>query len=145
MAESTAYAVKARAEMVYRILEGFREQAFELARDIGIESLTAPRGLRAFIDKMRSIVLPRAAEKARELFRAGQWQGALARQGGKSMLSHTSRRRRWWQLLRYLDSSIELSEPMRVELLPELSGPSRQEALVVKACTNECVLPCGVL
>ena len=133
MAESTAYAVKARAEMVHRILEGFREQAFELARDIGIESLTAPRGLRAFIDKMRSIVLPRAADKARrELFRAGQRQGALARQGGKSMLSHTSRRRRWWKLLRSLDSSIELSG---VELLPEL------EALIVKACTNECVLP----
>ena len=79
---------------------------------------------------MRSIVFPRAAEKARELFRVGQREGALARQGGESMLSYTSK------LVRCLDSSIELSEPMRVELLHELSGLSRQEALVIKACTS---------
>ena len=34
------------------------------------------------------------------------------------------------------DDSIELSEPMRVELLLELSGLSRQESLVIKACTS---------
>ncbi|CAE7949792.1 unnamed protein product, partial [Symbiodinium sp. KB8] len=76
---------------------------------------------------MRNVVFPRAAEEARELFRAGQRQGALARQGGESMLSYVSRRRRWWKLLKSLDSSIELSEPMRVELLLELSGLSRQD------------------
>ena len=52
------------------------------------------------------------------------------------MLSYVSRRRRWWKLLKSLDSSIELSEPMRVELLLELSGLSRQESLVIKACTS---------
>ena len=85
-------------------------------------------------------MFPRAAEEARELFRAfkaGQRQGALARQGGESMLSYVSRRRRWWKLLKSLDDSIELSEPMRVELLLELSGlSSRQESLVIKACTS---------
>ena len=45
-----------------------------------------------------------------------------------------SRRRRWWKLLKTLDGSIELSEPMRVELLLELSGLSRQEIIVIKAC-----------
>ena len=39
MDESTPYAVKARTEMVDRVLEGLRDEAFELARDIGIESL----------------------------------------------------------------------------------------------------------
>ena len=53
------------------------------------------------------------------------------------MLSYVSRRRRWWKFLRALDSSIELSEPMRVELLLELSGLSRQESLVIKACTSD--------
>ena len=33
-------------------------------------------------------------------------------------------------------ASIELSEPMRVELLLELSGLSRQESLVIKTCTS---------
>ena len=85
---------------------------------------------------MRNVVFPRAAEEARELFRAGQPQGALARQGSESMLSYVSRRRRWWKLLNSLDSSIELSEPMHMELLLELSGLSRQESLVIKACTS---------
>eukprot|EP00439_Symbiodinium_sp_Y106_P085971 s133_g30.t1 len=102
MDESTPYTVKARTEMVHRVLEGLRDEAFELARDIGIESLTEPGGLRTFITQMRNVVFPRAAEEARELFRAGQRHGVLARQGGESMLSHVSRRRRWWKLLKSL-------------------------------------------
>ena len=137
MDETTSYAVKLRTEMVHKVLEGLRDEAFELARDIGIEEITAPGGLRAFMEKLRNVVFPRAAEEARELFRAGQRPGTLARQSGESMLSYISRRRRWWKLLKSLDSSIELSEPMRVELLLELSGLSRQEALVVKACTSD--------
>ena len=96
--------------MVHRVLEGLRDEAFELARDIGIESLTAPGGLRNFLAQLRNVVFLHAAEEARELFRAGQRHG--------------------------VDSSIELSEPMRVELLLELSGLSRQESLVIKACTS---------
>ena len=136
-AEGTPYAVKLRTEMVHRVLEGLRDEAFELARDIGIESLTGPGGLDDFINRMREVVFPRATEEARELFRAGQGQGTLARQAGESMLSYVSRRRRWWKLLKTLDSSIELSEPMRVELLLELSGLTRQESLVMKACAQD--------
>ena len=58
MDETTSYAVKARTEMVHRVLEGLRDEAFELARDIGIESLTEPGGLRAFITQMRNVVFP---------------------------------------------------------------------------------------
>ena len=53
--------------------------------------------------------------------------GSLARQNGESMLSYVSRRRRWWNLLKTLDGSIELSEPMRVELLLDsLAYPGRR-------------------
>ncbi|CAE7946174.1 unnamed protein product [Symbiodinium sp. KB8] len=136
MDESTHWAVKLCTEMVQKVVEGLRGEAFELARDIGIEAMTAPGGLKAFIQSLREIVFPRASEEARELFRAGQRPGALARQTGESMLSYISRRRRWWKLLKTLDPSIELSEPMRVELLLELSGLTRQEALVIKACRS---------
>ena len=41
MDESSSYAVKARTEeMVHKALEGLRDEAFELARGIGIESLS---------------------------------------------------------------------------------------------------------
>ena len=127
-AQDTPYAVKLRTEMVHRVLEGLRDEAFGLARDMGIESLTGPGGLDGFINRMREVVFPRATEEARELFRAGQRQGTLARQAGESMLSYVSRRRRWWwKLLKTLDSSIELSEPMRRTLIENYSGVHLRE------------------
>ena len=135
--ELSASATQARTEMVQRVLEGLREEAFELARDIGVDVLTQPGGLRKFVKKLRDVVFPRASEEARELFKAGQKPGSFARQNGESMLSYVSRRRRWWKLLKTLDGSIELSEPMRVELLLELSGLSRQEIIVIKACAPD--------
>ena len=132
--ELTAAATQARTEMVQKVLEGLREEAFELARDIGVEVLTQPGGLRKFVDKLRDVVFPRASEEARGLFKTRQKPGSLARRSQESMLSYVSRRRRWWKLLKTLDGSIELSEPMRVELLLELSGLSRQEIIVIKAC-----------
>ena len=135
--ELSASATQARTEMVQKVLEGLREEAFELARDIGVDVLTQPGGLRKFVKKLRDVVFPRASEEARELFKAGQKPGSLARQNGESMLSYVSRRRRWWKLIKTLDGSIELSEPMRVELLLELSGLSRQEIIVIKACAPD--------
>ena len=49
------------------MLEGLREKrAFELARDIGVDVLTQPGGLRKFVEKLRDVVFPRASEEARE-------------------------------------------------------------------------------
>ena len=124
--ELTATATQARTEMVQKVLEGLRDEACELARDIGVDVLTQPGGLRKFVDKLHDVVFPRASEEARELFKAAQKPGSLARQDQEPMLSYVSRRRRWWKLPKTLDSSIELSEPMRVELLLELAGLSRQ-------------------
>ena len=51
------------------------------------------------------------------------------------MLSYTQHRRRWWKVLTDLDFSMVLSDGLRMELMLELSGLSRQEVLVVKAYT----------
>ena len=134
--ESPSDTSRSRTEMVQKVLEGLREEAFEPARDIGVDVLTQPGGLRKFVDKLRDIVFPRASEEARELLKTGQKPGSLARQNQESMLSYVSRRRRWWKLLKTLDGSIELSEPMRVELLL-VSGLSRQEIIVIKACAPD--------
>ena len=88
--ELSASATQARTEMVQKVLEGLREEAFELARDIGVDVLTQPGGLRKFVKKLRDVVFPRASEEARELFKAGQKPGSLARQNGESMLSYVS-------------------------------------------------------
>ena len=122
--------------MVQKVLEGLREEAFELARDIVVDALTQPGGLK-FVDKIRDVVFPCASEEARELFNTGQKPGSLAHQNQESMLSYVSGRRRWWKLLKTLDGIIELSELMKVELLLGLSGLSRQEIIVINACAPD--------
>ena len=102
-----------------------------LARDVGLDALTSEEGLEDLLQKMKAFVFPRANEEAKELFRAGQKHGGpLSRQSGESMLS------RWWSVLQELDSTMMLSDSLRAELLLELSGLSRQEILVTKACAN---------
>ena len=61
--ELSASATQARTEMVQKVLEGLREEAFELARDIGVDVLTQPGGLRKFVKKLRDVVFPRLAKK----------------------------------------------------------------------------------
>ena len=77
--------------MVQKGLEGLRKEAFELARDMGVDVLTQPGGLQKFVDKLRDVVFPRASEEARELFKTRQKPGSLARQSQESMLAYVSR------------------------------------------------------
>ena len=106
-----------------------------MARDLGLETLSRPGGLAQLIETIRNHVFPRALEEGKELFRAGQQIGGpLSRQPSESMLSYVQRHRRWWNVLTELDPSMAVSESFRIELMLELSGVSRQEILVVKAC-----------
>ena len=124
-----------RSVLVNKIVEGLRGDAFLLARDLGLETLSRPGGLERLVEVIRNHVFPRALEESKELFRAAQKHGGpLSRQPTESMLSYTQRRRRWWTLLVELDSTMMISEAFRTELLLEMSGISRQEILVVKAC-----------
>ena len=106
--ELTPSATQARTEMVQKVLKGLREEACELARDIGAETLPLLAGLRKFVDKLRDVVFPCTSEEAREIFKTGQKPGSLARQSTESMLSYVSRRRRSWKLCKTLDGSNEL-------------------------------------
>ena len=89
------------------------------------------------ITQIKARVFPRAQEEAKELFRAGQRIGGpLARQSLEPTLSYTQRRRRWWLTLIELNPSMQLSDSLRMELMLALSGLSRQEGLVVRACAT---------
>ena len=56
-------ATQARTEMVQKVLEGLREEAFELARDIGVDVLAQLGGLRKFVDKLRDVFSPVLVKK----------------------------------------------------------------------------------
>ena len=63
--------LRMRSELVHRILEGLRGDAFMVARDLGLDKLTQENGIRNFMDAIKKVVFPRASEEARELFRVG--------------------------------------------------------------------------
>ena len=49
--------------MAQKVLEGLQDEAFELARDIGVDVLTQPGGLRKFVAKLRDVVFPVLVKK----------------------------------------------------------------------------------
>ena len=67
--ELTATATQARTEMVQKVLEELRDKAFELARDIGVDVLTQPGGLRKFVNSVMlfSPVLVKKLESSSKL------------------------------------------------------------------------------
>ena len=81
------------------------------------------------------MVFPLGTLEAQALFRSGQaLRGPLSRQEGESIVSYIGRRRRWWTLMTQLDPRISLSDSLRAELLLELSGLTRDQQLMIKAC-----------
>ena len=129
MDESSPYAVKARTEMVHRVLEGLRDEAFELARDIGIESLPAPGGLRNFITQMRNVVFPALRKKLVSSFvRANgtcsrtprQRVNAVAHQPTTTMVEITKVLRLWHRALE-ADAGVSGHQGMHLGL-PEFRG-----------------------
>ncbi|CAL1129119.1 unnamed protein product [Cladocopium goreaui] len=126
-------------ELVTKVMEGLRGDAFLMAKDLGLNALMdvgPPTGLELLVEKIKEHVFPLRSHEARELFRLGQQaNGPLSRQSAETILSFIGRRKRWWIQLKELDPEMAISTQMRAELLLETSGPSRQEQLMVKtAC-----------
>ena len=125
-------------EMVQRVMEGLRGDAFLIARDLGLSEILKKDGMQTLIERIRSHVFPLKGHEAKELFRIGQSPtGPLSRQGGETMLSFIQRRRRWWIQLREMDDKMALSDQMRGELLLECSGLSRTEQLMIKTASQQ--------
>ena len=119
-------------ELVTKVMEGLRGDAFLMAKDLGLNALMdvgPPTGLELLVEKIKEHVFPLRSHEARELFRLGQQaNGPLSRQTAETVLSFIGRRKRWWIQLK----EMAISTQMRAELLLETSGLSRQEQLMVK-------------
>ena len=133
------------AEVMSRVVDGLRGEAFITAKELGTDRLWQPgsaegddeevvSGAKLLIDAVRRIVFPLTTHEAKELFR--QYchpKGPLARQRGESMQQYVSRRRRCWKLLTELDPQIFLSEGHRADMLLDLAGLDRQQRTMIQA------------
>ena len=84
------------SECAARILEGLRADAFQIARDVGLERLSKCDGIDRLIEASRGKFFPLPSEEASELFRVGQHQdGPFSRwQSDESMLCSVKHRKR---------------------------------------------------
>ena len=118
-------------ELVTKVMEGLRGDAFLMAKDLGLNALMdagPPTGLELLVERIKEHVFPLRSHEARELFRLGQQaNGPLSRQSAETILSFIGRRNRWWII----------PTQMRAELLLETSGLARQEQLMVKTACPE--------
>ena len=95
-------------------------EAATLAMDIGYTELLQDDGIDKLTKAIQNRVFPHAHAEAKDLYRIGHKQhGMLSRQPKEAMTNFVARRRRWWKLLKSLDSSIEISETIRGDLLLE--------------------------
>ena len=116
---------KVRYQLVNKVMEGLRGNAFLVTTDMGFAAPFQPGGLRSLVAKIKASVFARGSGEAKELFRLGQVrQGVLSRQGTESMISYLDRRRRWWCVISELDPTTQLSEAMRAELMIDHSAGS---------------------
>ena len=100
------------------IVEALRGEAAQVAMDLGLDELREADGFQKLEFAIQKMAFPQAHAEAKDLYRAGHKQGGvLARQTGEPMTNFISRRRRWWRLLKQLDSTLELSEGIRGDLL----------------------------
>ena len=126
-----------RAELVQKVLEGLRGDAYLTAQDLGVETLMKDGGIETLIATLKKTIFPLQSLEAKELFRVGQMQqGLLSRQTGESVTSFISRRRRWWRQVKELDSNMLISDQMRAELPIESAGLTKQEQLMIRTAAK---------
>ena len=119
------------AGKISSVVEGLRDDAFILAKELGFEAIChpgkevssiiageaeddllgdsvdeRPAGVDVLIDAMKTMVFPRVDQEAKELFKQYLKNGgSLSRQSGESMQHYVSRRKRVWNILQELPSS----------------------------------------
>jgi len=126
-----------RGRTMNNIIEGLRGEAANVAMDLGMIELLKDDGMNKLVMAMTTQVFPKAAAEAKDLYRSGhKTKGPLSRQTSEPMVNYVSRRRRWWKLLKSLDSTIELSMTILGDLMLEGAGLNKNEQLMVLTSTQ---------
>ena len=121
-----------KARVMSQIVEGLRYDASDIARDLGTDKLLGEDGLTALTEALRKHIFPKNEAEAKILYRQGhKKKGILSRQPSEPMTNYITRRRRWWNHLKMLDSSMELSDNIRGDLMLEAANLSKVEQLLV--------------
>ena len=116
-----------------RLVEGLRGQALRIAQSLDPKVLSADDGPEKLLQLFEQVLKPKKAQEARELYAAGSRDGGLlSRQMSEPMSSYVLRRKAWWQALRQLDSTMQVSEGILAEQMLLNAGVSEDQRLMIR-------------
>ncbi len=125
--------VKKLGPLGLRLVEGLRGQAFRLAQQVDLSTLSSERGAEVLLKTFNDNLKPRKAQEARELYAAGSREGGLlSRQSGEPMSSYVSRRRAWWSALQGLDSNLKIPDMILAEQILTNCGLTDDQKLMIR-------------
>ena len=132
---------QAQKELVSKVVEGLRDPAFAVVKDLSLETLTeSDEAMALIIDKVRRSVFPYNHVEAQHLYTMGNKEdGILTRQPGEAMFAYITRRRRWYDTLQNLDPETTISANIRAELLLKNARLNTTESLMIKTSVNNVV------
>ena len=125
--------------LALRLVERLQGPALQVAKQLGVQTLTKEDGTEKLMQALADELMPMRRQAALELYNAGTVpQGPLSRQQGESMSSYLLRREAWWNNLRELDSSLQVSETILGEQTLSQSGLQPMEIQMVRTvCKND--------
>ena len=113
-----------RKEIMVQVIENLRGDAFSVAMELGIAELCGPEGYTKLNEAILKHIFPVARHESKQLYKEGHKvrEGVFVRQGCESMQSYILRRKRWWNLLRQLDKTVQLSTEHFGDMLLDAAG-----------------------
>ena len=125
--------------LALRLVERLQGPALQVAKQLGVTALVKEDGTEKLMQALADELMPMRRQAALELYNAGMVpQGPLSRQQGESMSSYLLRREAWWNNLKELDSSLQVSETIMGEQTLSQSGLQPMEIQMVRTvCKND--------
>ena len=125
--------------LALRLVERLQGPALQVAKQLGVPVLVREDGTEKLMKALADELMPMRRQAALELYNAGTVpQGPLSRQQGESMSSYLLRREAWWNNLKELDSSLQVSETILGEQTLAQAGLQPMEVQMVRTvCKND--------
>lgn len=95
------------------VVDNIRDEAFQVAMGIGIGALISSggSGSERLLEEVRKHIFPVSQHEGKELYKEGHnmEDGVLTRQNQEAMQNYIVLLKRWWQLLKQLDPTVQMT------------------------------------
>ena len=123
-------------ELSVKVIEGLKDDALKCDMDLCRDVVVAPDGVLRIAEAIKASWAGKLEIATKELYREGG-----KKDGGESMASYVSRRRRWYRSFTTLDKTFSIPEHLQLEMMMDCAGiTDHQQQLARLAATKPLTL-----